>query len=273
MAELVLQEETEIVRSHPRTPVVPTREELVEETPSKKTSIASGRVSKVSTRRPRQMSSITHKSAYDTASEQEDNTDSIVKFQVSKSGKKAPLQSVYNPEWESVYTSLGADYTPKTTVFGKPTPTPIPSSQRVRIEGSVKAGKVREHQLKLSHEKVKAEFLRTIRKSLPSSQNPTDTHMPAVEETLHPHEVFEPETPAPRTTRSTREVQEAPESSSSKPQKPSPEDFNELITTLNDAFNSTEAEFSKQNKAHEDIVRKAEAASSELKGQLGLINT
>ena len=49
MAELVLQE-TEIVRSNPGTPVVPTREELVEKTPSKKTSIAFGRVSKISKR-------------------------------------------------------------------------------------------------------------------------------------------------------------------------------------------------------------------------------
>ena len=49
--------------------------------------------------------------------------------------------------------------------------------------------------------------------------------------------------------------------------------LNKLITTLNDSFNSAEAEFTKQNKAHEEIVRKAEAASSELKGQLGLINT
>ena len=246
MAELVLQEETEIVRSHPWTPVVPTREELVEETPSKKTSIASGRVSKTSTKRPRQVSSITHKSAYDTASEQEDNPNSIVRFQVSKSGKKAPTQSIYVPEWESVRTSyLDTDYTPKPIGFGKPTPTPIPSSQRARIESSVKAGKIKEHQLKLDYEKVRAGFLRTIKRSLPSSQNPTDTYMPDVEQTLHPHEVFEPETPAPCTIKRTREVQEAPEPSSSKPQKPSTEDFNKLNTTLNDAFNSAEAEFLK----------------------------
>ena len=97
MAELVLQE-TEIERSNPVTLVVPT----MEETPSKKTSIASGRVSKASTRRPRQVSSVTHKSAYNTASEQEDHPDSIVRFQFSKSGKKAPIQSIYVPEWESV---------------------------------------------------------------------------------------------------------------------------------------------------------------------------
>ena len=178
------------------------------------------------------MSSITHKSAYDTALEQEDNANSIVRFQVSKSGKKAPIQSIYVPEWESVRTSyLDTDYTTKPISFGKPTPTPIPSSQRARIESSVKAGKVKEHQLKLDYEKVRAGCLRTIKRSLPSSQNPTDIHMPDVEETLYPHEVIEPETPAPRTTRRTREVQEAPEPSSSKPQKPSPEDFNKLITT------------------------------------------
>ena len=48
MAELVLQE-SEIKRSNPGTPVVLAREEMLEENPSKKTSIASTRVSKTST--------------------------------------------------------------------------------------------------------------------------------------------------------------------------------------------------------------------------------
>ena len=123
MAELVLQSD-EITISHEGTPVV-----LMEETSSKKTSIASGRVSKALTRRPRQVSSVTHKSAYDTALEQQDNTDSIVKFQVSKSGKKALIQSIYLPKWESVQTSyFGTSYNPKPVGFGKPTLTPIPFS-------------------------------------------------------------------------------------------------------------------------------------------------
>ena len=48
MAELVLQEETEIIRSNPMTLVVPT----MKETLLKKTSIASGQVSKAPTKRP-----------------------------------------------------------------------------------------------------------------------------------------------------------------------------------------------------------------------------
>ena len=61
MAELVLQA-TEMATSQRGSPVIP-----VEETPSKKTSITSGRVSKASTRRPRQVSSVTHKSAESTS--------------------------------------------------------------------------------------------------------------------------------------------------------------------------------------------------------------
>ena len=170
MAELVVQS-GEVAVSHEGTPVIP-----MEETPSKKTSIASSRVSKVSTRRLRQVSSVTHRSAYNTALEQEDNNDSIVKFQVSKLVKKAPLQSIYVPEWESVRISyFGTGYNPKPIGYGQPTPAPISSTQRVKIEGSIKTVKVKESQLKLSHERVRAEFLRTFDKSLPSSYKPIDT--------------------------------------------------------------------------------------------------
>ena len=87
-----------------------------------------------------------------------------------KSGNKAPLQSVYLPQWELVRTSfIDTSYTLKPVDFEKPTPTPITASQRARIKGSIKSGKVKETQLKLDYERVKAEFIRTIKRSLPSS--------------------------------------------------------------------------------------------------------
>ena len=160
-------------------------------------------------------------------------------------GKKAPLLSVYIPEWETVPTSF---------VDTGYTPTPIPSSQKARIEGSVKASKVKETYLKLDHERVKAEFLRTIKKALSSSQKPTDILIPDVEKTVHPYEIFVPEILAPRTTRRTRTVQEASEPTFSRSTKPSTEDFNKLIIILHDTFNLVEADFEKQNKAHKEIV-------------------
>ena len=68
--------------------------------------------------------------------------------------------------------------------------------------------------------------------------------MSVIEETLHLYEILEPETTALHTTRRTKTVQEAPEPSSNKA-KPSTADFNKLIITLNNAFNSAEAEFLK----------------------------